>query len=577
MAPPNMDSLLVPEQPALRPHAGFCLKAKITSSVDGKTSLEGSRMYLNFCSHPLIEAPRLPNGKPASKEWILKHGLGNMQVPLDLGSYRKLKLASEGKQSSFAVDVVFHPTMVELFMNEDFNTAGRGFSGEDTNPFRPYLSNVAFNMIERELKVKLSREGKDIKLVKETKYKDYARGGQVHDFQEIMTDEAVEEIRIEMEKELKQQTVATSEVKFKDDRESLNLKPDEFVIRESKPKAKPLKKTMKGFLNKKGAEGSLYGEAGSTEGVLPENAGDPMGFLPKKLRNTCKIVDTNTPEYQAAEAQRKAAAETNAENSQMMKDMEKWAKKQTKTYDRWAEDKPIGKYDVDYSKFDKMLDDEEDDLGAGGGAANAPKRDWYYDSSGKPHPLTDKDKKSATGKQAGDSAAPSKFDLADFDFEGLAKGFLDQKPGKEQSAAPDGVEVTASTESGAPATLGDSAAEVEDGASLKFSVAVEGGDDKASLLPKLLVTVTDCERPREVELDATAAGIVLSYDGGVTRIPLQANSVAKSPAWAVEPGKLEKILKSKVLDVDKITAKASTKKKTLVINVPVKDPISDLD
>ena len=47
-----------------------------------------------------------------------------------------------------------------------------GFSGEQANTFRPYLSNVAFNMVERELKLKLSRAEKDIKLVKDTRYKD---------------------------------------------------------------------------------------------------------------------------------------------------------------------------------------------------------------------------------------------------------------------------------------------------------------------------------------------------------------------------------------------------------------------
>ena len=52
----------------------------------------------------------------------------------------------------------------------------------------------------------------------------------------------------------------------------------------------------KGFLNGKGPK--LYGPDGSKEGVVPENAGDPLGYIPKKLRNQCKIVDTRSPEYQ---------------------------------------------------------------------------------------------------------------------------------------------------------------------------------------------------------------------------------------------------------------------------------------
>jgi len=51
----------------------------------------------------------------------------------------------------------------------------------------------------------------------------------------------------------------------------------------------------KGFLNsdKLKKEGTgMYDETGSGEGVLPDGAGDPMGWMPKKLRNMCKVVDT---------------------------------------------------------------------------------------------------------------------------------------------------------------------------------------------------------------------------------------------------------------------------------------------
>ena len=86
----------------------------------------------------------------------------------------------------------------------------------------------------------------------------------------------------------------------------------------------------KGFLNNTKAAGKLYGEQGSKEGVLPENAGDPLGYLPKGLRNTCKVVDCNAPEYQAHEQKRKAAEEHNQRNtefqSMLTKDMEKWTK-----------------------------------------------------------------------------------------------------------------------------------------------------------------------------------------------------------------------------------------------------------
>lgn len=92
------------------------------------------------------------------------------QVPLDLGSFRKQKLSHEGKATAFICDVVFHPLLIQLFMDDEFNS--KQSNNDPRLTFRPYLGNVAFNMIERELKIKLSRAEKDIKLVKECRYKE---------------------------------------------------------------------------------------------------------------------------------------------------------------------------------------------------------------------------------------------------------------------------------------------------------------------------------------------------------------------------------------------------------------------
>ena len=45
-----------------------------------------------------------------------------------------------------------------------------------------------------------------------------------------------------------------------------------------------------GFLNRKEGPG-LYGEEGTKEGVLPDGAGDPLGYMPKSLRSKFKVVD----------------------------------------------------------------------------------------------------------------------------------------------------------------------------------------------------------------------------------------------------------------------------------------------
>jgi len=130
----------------------------------------------------------------------------------------------------------------------------------------------------------------------------------------------------------------------------------------------------KGFLNKaKGGE--LYGVDGSKEGVLPENAGDPMGWIPKKLRNTCKIVDCNNPEYAAqTQAQEKKQAH-NDEFAKMFKGLEGCLGEKPSVF---GEDKLVkegDKYSVDYSRFEE-LDDEED------GQPVKDDRDFYYDEKG---------------------------------------------------------------------------------------------------------------------------------------------------------------------------------------------------
>lgn len=60
----------------------------------------------------------------------------------------------------------------------------------------------------------------------------------------------------------------------------------------------------RGFLNSPNVQ--LYPDSGSGEGVLPEGAGDPLGYMPKALRDKCKVVDARgmTPaEMQAAAEQ----------------------------------------------------------------------------------------------------------------------------------------------------------------------------------------------------------------------------------------------------------------------------------
>jgi len=295
------------------------------------------------------------SGKIASREHILAHGIGNLQVPFDMGSFRKLKERAEGaKHATYSVDVVFNPFIVQLFMEDEFCTA--------MSQYRPFVIGLALKRVEESIGTKLSTQ--EVKLVKSLRYKD--------------PDDADARLAREFA-ELKGEADSFDEEAPKQP-QAVEPPVIEPLIQDVTPGKKPAIK--KGFLNQ--ASKQLYGPEGSGEGVLPENAGDPMGWMPKKLRQSSKIVDCNSPEWQEHEKKKKAVDSQNAMNKEfrdtISNDMASWCK--VKEQDKWEPDLPEGtepaasqKYDVDYSRFDQ-IDDVEDFT------ATTEQRDWYYDEKG---------------------------------------------------------------------------------------------------------------------------------------------------------------------------------------------------
>jgi len=270
--------------------------------------------------------PQTYNGETATKDHILSRGLGHLLIPVDCGSFRRLKVRSEGcRENAYCIDAVFHPCLLELFQDGAFCNS--------METFRPFLTNVAFNHVEKELDLKLSRE---VKLITDCWYKDPDDRG----IPRVLSD-------------LPTATLGGEEfppVK----------KKEEPLIQElqtggqTKTKTEPV--IQKGFLAKKSSK-ALYPE-GSNEGVLPENAGDQYGWLPKNLRKTCKIVDTRSEEYQKSEQQSKHAKEQNELKNMVTRDLDKWTQAKIRD-DRWAQDDPAGKYSVDYSRFERIAEDED--------------------------------------------------------------------------------------------------------------------------------------------------------------------------------------------------------------------------
>jgi hypothetical protein len=342
----------------------------------------------------MVGMPIAPSGKPVSREQLIQHGMAMCQVPLDIGTFRKLKERSEGaKQNSFTIDVVFNPFIVRLFTDDDFcNTMEN---------FRPWLTNVAFNNIEKNMGVTLSRN--EVKLVKSCRYKDGqgADGKIPRDFVDVVEDDEPPEPHRAPE-----------------------VSPEPLIEEVAAPTGRKKPAVKKGFFNNNKGK-TLYPEEGSTEGVVHEDAGNPMGWMPKKLRNSAKIIDCNSPEYQANEKKKQAAESHNKNASEFNEILQRdlggaQRRQQMQKYD---DDMPDGetassqKYNNDYSRFSKMVEEE--------GEEEVEKRDWYIDSEGNRKEYSS----TKAASSAGYPVAPGDAGAGPPKTQGMKKGFFNDSKG----------------------------------------------------------------------------------------------------------------------------------------------------
>lgn len=503
-----------PTMPPLRPAVGFCLQAKSTGSPPG-------RWFINVVKHKLVEMPVAHSGQTVSKEWILTHGIASLQVPFDLGSWRKVKgERGEGaKQTTWAIDAVLNPLMVQLFMDDDF--CGK------MDQYRGFVISLILKRIEESVNVNLPSSS--IKLMKNFRYKDGEDGDSAvaREFTELPAD--CEGFDAEMERPAPRQE-----------------EPEEPLIEDVTPGVikKPVLK--KGFFNS--GKSDLYGPEGSKEGVLPENAGDPLGYLPKKLRNSCKIVDTASPEYQASQANQNAQKNQNDEfKDTILKDMEKWAKKTTP--DKWESDLPDGtepeprvnkKYDNDYSRFDEIEIEEE--------TTTLESRDYYFDEKGNPKKFEQAPQVKAASSTAGtgptSESAVKKGFLTGAKTALYPEGSREGKTGTGMDSFKDKLNDPAllkEFENMAPeelAMMGDLKSMLENSA--KMSPPGSVAEPKQPVAPKLpdrrvpqfvlndvedglqlIIQVPELESMRGVDLDVTERRASLVFPASVSLKPLQ--------------------------------------------------------
>lgn len=362
----------------LRPSVGFCLQADSTGNPP-------ARWFVNMVKHKMVEMPISYSGLKVSRDWILSHGIGNLQVPFDIGSFRKLKERSEGaRQATYCIDVVFNPLIIQLFMDDEFCNL--------METYRPFVMNLALKRIEESIGIKLSSQS--MKLVKSLRYKDGEDGDSAvpREFAELPDD--------------------TGSFDAEMPKQKVKEEPPEPLIEDISPGQRKPSAIKKGFFNNPNSK-ELYGPEGSKEGVLPENAGDPMGWMPKKLRNTCKIVDCNNPEYQEYNQKKESADKQNKMTSEfrdsILKDLEKWSGNKRRE-DQWEADLPdgaerptpeLGKYDNDYSRFSRVEDITDEPA--------KDDRDWYYDHNGNRRQIETSAATASSSSQATEAAVKKGF------------------------------------------------------------------------------------------------------------------------------------------------------------------------
>ena len=256
-----------------------------------------TRHYINLCSHSAIDRPIDGRDKEVDDSVLRTRGIDNLRVPLLTSAVRTVALAG-GDEEAVCFDVVFNPAVLAVALpggdkqNANSAAAANGIDPALSKFVRVRLIELALTNAERELGYKL---GRDYTLPKSATYKGGIGGGN----KPVPCGELRQFIaRKEAAAQQSQQHEAPGPWSSKRAAagKTTRGKIEELDSFEDGDKASaPLLK--KGFFSsaaKKGKE--LYPE-GSSEGMLygdVKTAGDPLGYLPKGLRNRVHVVDPST-------------------------------------------------------------------------------------------------------------------------------------------------------------------------------------------------------------------------------------------------------------------------------------------
>ena len=255
---------------SVAPRPGFSVRVQPPNSLPH---------YINVTSHPAVDRPLAANDWQVDVSHMERLGIDNLRVPLLVGPTRSVVLSRDSE--ALATDVVFNCDVLRLALSS-IDATEQAMQLAPGPLIRSRLVELAIQNVEDELGC--GPLGRDFEL-------QYGAanywGGTGKD---RMTAVPLRTLQMLHMSKCEEQAVpkAAPTGPWRSERAKAERTSGH------RPGGGP---TMKpGFLS--GAGGALYPD-GSSEGMHPEGAGDPLGWMPKGLRSRVGVVDTrHTPEAQ---------------------------------------------------------------------------------------------------------------------------------------------------------------------------------------------------------------------------------------------------------------------------------------
>eukprot|EP00667_Euglena_gracilis_P012943 EG_transcript_13325 len=256
----------------LTPNPAFVVK---TFRLDEADAVTDRKVFLNVCCLDAVGRPLTKTGNEATEEMLDDRGIDNLQVPIHVGVVWE-DTDHKGERCT-VTDVIFHPSVTD-----------RCAAGPLKPHYQKRVAELAMQFVEE--------DNPGLRLCRQFKLPRMAYKGQGPPKQVVFTGDRVP-LRAKVTKTLSDEDRKWVEEITRED-PSPGAAPvtvtKAAVQKEQKNKSEKEPAIKKGFLND--AKTALY-PTGSNNGVLPPNAGDPLGYLPEGLRKTCKVVDPTQTYY----------------------------------------------------------------------------------------------------------------------------------------------------------------------------------------------------------------------------------------------------------------------------------------